>query len=144
MDSLNSLRIGFYTLSSYSYSQRHTHTKRCVVGSVTLVYSMLNGVARKNRNEFFFFQANRFLILHSLSAKKYICTRAYFVFVLPATLREGTYLQYEYVYRSSDLQLRSMSEPAAATKLLLSSRRISSQEVCHTPTHACASGHTCP
>jgi hypothetical protein len=37
MDSLNSLLIGFYTLLSYSYSQRHTHTERWVVGNVTLV-----------------------------------------------------------------------------------------------------------
>jgi len=35
MDSLNSLLIGFYTLLSYSYSQRHTHTYRWVVGIVT-------------------------------------------------------------------------------------------------------------
>jgi hypothetical protein len=44
MDLLNSLLIGFYTLLSYSYSQRHTHKWRWVVGSVTLV-------VRKNRIE---------------------------------------------------------------------------------------------
>jgi hypothetical protein len=37
MDLLNSLLIGFYTLLSYSYSQRYTHKWRWVVGSVKLV-----------------------------------------------------------------------------------------------------------
>ena len=41
---MNSLLIGLYTLLSHSYSPRHTHAQRWVVGSVTLV-------ARKNRRE---------------------------------------------------------------------------------------------
>ena len=99
MDSLNSWLLGFYTLLLYSYSQRHTHTYHWVVGSVTLVHPILNGVSRgktdkKNgSSNFFLFFSNQpfFLILYSLSSK-YICTRTYFVFVLSVTLRGGTYL----------------------------------------------------
>ncbi len=90
MDSLNSLLIGFYTLLSYSYSQRHvtrhTHTSWWVVGSVTLV-------ARKNRKEkifsFSFSRAKPFLIRRFVSQ---IHSYTYVLrVVLSATLREGTY-----------------------------------------------------
>ena len=40
MDSLNSLLIGFYTLLSYSYSQRHTHTLRCEMSVIEILRSL--------------------------------------------------------------------------------------------------------
>ncbi len=49
MDSLNSLVIGFYTLLSYSYSQRHTHI---TLGSWE---RDVGRAEKKKRNIFFFF-----------------------------------------------------------------------------------------
>jgi hypothetical protein len=83
MDSLNSLLIGFYTLLSYSYSQRHT---QLTLGS----WERDVGRAEKQKRKLFsisFFRAKSIslpFVLH--------CTPTYFVFVLSATLREGTYL----------------------------------------------------
>jgi hypothetical protein len=79
MDWLNSLLIGFYTLLSYSYSQRHTHI---TLGSWER--DVGHTEKQKRKKILFLFSEPKCFLSDGLFCK-YTRTDTYFVFVLSAT-----------------------------------------------------------